>query len=97
MANQLIISFLVAVATICLGATILLVLRMRRETRMMRSLEAQRRPDAPQEFKKMNERAVPLQRYALPTEIAQMMLFLASDESSYCTGAEFVVDGGMKA
>ena len=37
MANQLIISFLVAVATICLGATILLVLRMRREMRMTRS------------------------------------------------------------
>jgi hypothetical protein len=32
-----------------------------------------------------------------PEEIATMALFLASKESSYCTGAEFVVNGGLLA
>jgi 3alpha(or 20beta)-hydroxysteroid dehydrogenase len=30
-------------------------------------------------------------------EVAQMVVFLASDESSFCTGAEFVIDGGVLA
>ena len=42
-------------------------------------------------------RRVPLQRIGEPEEIAQASLFLASDESSYITGAELAVDGGWGA
>jgi 3alpha(or 20beta)-hydroxysteroid dehydrogenase len=36
----------------------------------------------------------PIPRMGTPNEVAALVLFLASDEASYCTGAEFVVDGG---
>jgi 3alpha(or 20beta)-hydroxysteroid dehydrogenase len=45
----------------------------------------------------MIEPSVPMRRVGSPEEIANVNLFLASDESSYCTGAEFVVDGGAMA
>lgn len=40
---------------------------------------------------------VPMQRLGQPSDIANINLFLASDESSYITGAEFAVDGGLTA
>ena len=43
------------------------------------------------------ERTVPVGRVAAPEEVARLALFLASDESSYCTASEFIVDGGVTA
>ena len=42
-------------------------------------------------------RRVPLRRIADSIEVARLALFLASDESSYSTGSEFVIDGGIMA
>jgi 3alpha(or 20beta)-hydroxysteroid dehydrogenase len=41
--------------------------------------------------------AYPLRRNAQPIEMALVALFLASDRSSYCSGSEFLADGGMLA
>ena len=41
--------------------------------------------------------AAPLGRMGEAGEIAQAILYLASDESSFTTGAEIVVDGGLTA
>lgn len=39
--------------------------------------------------------SLPIARLAEPVEISRLVAFLASDESSYTTGAEFVADGGL--
>lgn len=40
---------------------------------------------------------IPVQRMAQPEEVSNLVLFLASDESSYSTGSEFIMDGGLTA
>ena len=43
------------------------------------------------------EASVPLGRMGRPEEVADLLVYLASDESQFVTGAEFVIDGGMTA
>jgi NAD(P)-dependent dehydrogenase (short-subunit alcohol dehydrogenase family) len=49
------------------------------------------------ELRKEFQTGIPLGRIAKPREIASVALFLASDDSSFMTGAELVVDGGFTA
>lgn len=40
---------------------------------------------------------IPLGRIGEPQEVARLVAFLMSEDSSYCTGADFVIDGGLLA
>ncbi len=63
--------------------------------RMIRSIEEGASAGSGEEVKKQFEATIPLKRYAEPIEIAQLVLFLASDNSQYITGTTQVIDGGM--
>ena len=57
------------------------------ETDMTASLDEKRRGDI--------AKSVPLARFCLPSEIAGVVAFIASDQASYITGAVIPVDGGL--
>jgi NAD(P)-dependent dehydrogenase (short-subunit alcohol dehydrogenase family) len=72
------------------------------ETRMMRSIEEMRTAvtgtsTTVEQTKAAVAARIPLKRYGAPEEVARLMLFLASDESSFCTGGVYMVDGGISA
>ena len=50
-----------------------------------------------EEAEKLALPQIPLGRFAATDELSPLILFLASDESSYCTGSDFYADGGRSA
>ena len=47
-----------------------------------------------EEFKENVLKAIPLKRFGKPEDIANMVVFLVSDEADFITGQNFIVDGG---
>lgn len=67
------------------------------ETQMVAGALAALKPEQAQEFAVKTLSRIPMGRFARPEEIAKTVLFLASDDASYMTGSDLVVDGGMTA
>lgn len=67
------------------------------ETQMVAGALAALKPEQAQEFAVKTLARIPMGRFARPEEIAKAVLFLASDDASYMTGSDLVVDGGMTA
>jgi NAD(P)-dependent dehydrogenase (short-subunit alcohol dehydrogenase family) len=66
-------------------------------TPMMEHIHHMVMPDAPDQMQAAISQSIPMKRYAKPEEIARLLLFLASDASSYSTGGCFTADGGILA
>lgn len=54
-------------------------------------------PSGGETMHQQQARHIPIGRIGKPEEVARMMLFLASDDASYCTGGVYMVDGGISA
>jgi NAD(P)-dependent dehydrogenase (short-subunit alcohol dehydrogenase family) len=67
------------------------------ETNMMRRIEEGSSPGNMEAVRERMKNSVPLQHYADPSDVANLMLFLASDESRFITGSVYMVDGGSSA
>lgn len=66
-------------------------------TRMMESVETMVAPGQENAARTAFSQYAAMQRYAEPQEIAAVIAFLASDDASYVTGSNYVVDGGFTA
>ena len=67
------------------------------ETPLIDELAGSKEEEAGREFRESNRWLAPLGRLGLPKEIATTVLFLVSSDSSYLTGQDLVVDGGLTA
>ncbi|MRG88106.1 SDR family NAD(P)-dependent oxidoreductase [Salinibacillus xinjiangensis] len=66
-------------------------------TEMMRRIEQNAAGDQAEEARKAFEASVPMNRYATAEEIADLMVFLSSDQASFISGSYYRIDGGQGA
>ncbi len=66
------------------------------DTPMIHAIEHDLAPGDPERGKAILQEATLLKRYVQPEEVAELMLFLAADTGSFCTGAMYMIDGGMQ-
>jgi len=64
---------------------------------MVQSLESQYSPDDPGAVRNALTSKIALGRYGTDEEVANLALFLASDDSSYCSGGIYMIDGCFTA
>ncbi len=67
------------------------------DNRMIRSIEIQASSENPDAVRAHFTAMIALQRYGTSEEVAQLALFLASDDASYCSGGIHMIDGGFTA
>src|SRR5271157_6060337 len=65
------------------------------DTPMVRALEAKAEPG--DQSRQAMAKSIPLARHGTSDEVANLMLFLTSDESSFCAGGVYMVYGGISA
>lgn len=66
-------------------------------TRMMRSIESGVNPEDDSKAKDSLMSEIPLKRYGEVSDISNLVLFLASDDSSFISGSQYRIDGGIGA
>lgn len=67
------------------------------DNRMILSLEEQMNPGDSAAVRAEIVNTIAMKRYATNEEVANLALFLASDESTYCSGGVYSIDGGYVA
>ena len=67
------------------------------DTEMMRTVEKAMNEEDPRSAKNEYEKGIPLGRYADAEDIANLVVFLGTEEANFLTGAQIKIDGGMLA
>jgi 3-oxoacyl-[acyl-carrier protein] reductase len=64
---------------------------------MMRAVEDSWTAGTPEDLRKANLARIPLGKYAQPADVANLVVWLMSDEARHVTGSIYEIDGGVMA